>query len=190
MNSEVVLDLITIARQDWVANALGTKISAMGVVDAIKNKLPEPEVDKRITLEVLTNNPQLQDIVASPLRRFIEHYANPENLQHIPIRTGLEQIIADPTARQVIEYIQGEFDKVENIIAQIGKEMDAPRLNEVRSEVQRIYESIFGYLDTIDRLANRERNNELRQNVSRKPKPGCASPREELPIFPAEFGGK
>lgn len=78
MNSEVVLDLITIARQDWVANALGTKISAMGVVDAIKNKLPEPEVDKRITLEVLTNNPQLQDIVASPLRRFIEHYANPE----------------------------------------------------------------------------------------------------------------
>lgn len=160
MKNQILLDLLTIARNDWISNSLGNKIAAADVVDNFRTKekkgVTRTEPGRRITLEVLDGKPELKYAMNTRLSRFLEHYSNPKNLEHLSVKSSIEDIVNDPTARTVIEYIQTQFDQVESLIEAMGREENNLRLNVVRTEINKTYRSIFGYLDTVQNLLSSE----------------------------------
>lgn len=114
--SQPFLDLLYIARNDWIGNQVS---KLMGAINLIKTFRPKINTELSIGEQnqaLLNYKSNLSKVLNTPIPSFAERYQTPQSHENLMIKSSITQILDDPQCQEFIQHVEGELRKISEII--------------------------------------------------------------------------
>ncbi len=173
--SQAFLDLLYIAKNDWIGNQLGQVVSAVRVIKMFRHEFTpkgEPGTDHTLTKELLAFKPKLGKRLYTPLPSFAERYSSPESREHLIVATSFDEILDDTQCKQFITTVESEFKKISKILEDYDNPEADMNFLQVAEQIENVYQEVQNYLaENLERIKSAEiiEPNEANKNLKNKP---------------------
>ncbi len=169
--SQAFLDLLYIAKNDWIGNQLGQVVSAVRVIKMFRHEFTpkgEPGTDHTLTKELLAFKPKLGKRLYTPLPSFVERYSSPESREHLIVATSFDEILDDTQCKQFITTVESEFKKISKILEDYDNPEADMNFLQVAEQIENVYQEVQNYLaENLERIKSAEiiEPNEANENL-------------------------